>query len=208
MATSVFRRRSSGASGAQPLTPQRKWQTITLATLLLVPAFWAIMAGLVSFASEGDEAAPSASAALAFGLSLIPFVFVLLAFMSEHPRAPAAVLKAMGLTLLVGIPVSAVAGDAVTGVVAGVGAGGIAALRPDGPHSWKARAVAVLIASVYAFVLVRMVGALALLPAPIFPFTGIGVADHFSEWRQASQIAAPGAEKRPFLPQPRREPRR
>ena len=37
----------------------------------------------------------------------------------------------MGLCLLVGIPVSALAGDAVSGIVAGVGAGGIAALRAD-----------------------------------------------------------------------------
>jgi hypothetical protein len=183
----VFRRRE-GLGGAQPLSPQRKWQTITLATLVLVPAFWSIMAGLVSVASDGDEAGgPQAGAALAFGLSLIPFVFVVLAFMSEHPRAPAAVVKAMGLTLLVGIPVSAVAGDAVTGIVAGVGAGGIVALRPDGTYGWRARAYAVLIASVYTFGLVRTVGALALLPAPIFPFTGIGIADHLSEWRRARE---------------------
>ena len=41
----------------------------------------------------------------------------------------------MGLCLLVGIPVSAFAGDAVTGIVAGVGAGGLVALRRDVLHS-------------------------------------------------------------------------
>ncbi len=84
---------------------------------------------------------------------LIPFVFIALAFLSEHPRAPGAVVKAMGLCLLVGIPVSAVAGDAVTGIVAGVGAGGIVALRSDEPHNWKARALGVAIAASYTFVL-------------------------------------------------------
>lgn len=172
-------------SGSQPLSPQRKWQTITVATLVLVPAFWSIMAGLVAAADEGETSGgPNPAAALAFGLSVIPFVFVVLAFMSEHPRAPAAVVKAMGLTLAVGIPVSAIAGDAVTGIVAGVGAGGIVALRAEESHSWKARAYAVLAASVYTFVLVRTVGALTLLPAPIFPFTGIGIADHRAERRE------------------------
>ena len=62
----------------------------------------------------------------------------------------------MGLSLLVGIPVSALAPDAVTGLVAGVGAGGIAALRADQPHGVegaRARGVAV---SAYAFVMVRI----------------------------------------------------
>jgi len=103
--------------------------------------------------------------------------------MSEHPRPPSAVLKAMGLAMAVGIPVSAVAGDAVTGMVAGIGAGAICALRADEAHNWRARAAAVAIASAYTFVLIRTIGAPALLAAPIFPLTGIGIADHVSEWR-------------------------
>jgi hypothetical protein len=180
-------RRAPGA-GAEPLPPQKKWRAITLATLVLVPAFWAMLAGLVTLASDDGEAsadAPQAGAALAFGLALIPFVFVVLAFLSEQPRPPTAVLKAMGLCLLIGIPVSALATDAVTGIVAGVGAGGIAALRADTPDGWKARAVAVAMAAVYSFILVRIVGAVALFPAPVFPLTAIGLADHFVEWRQA-----------------------
>ena len=190
MATAGTSRRSTGTStsGVQPLPHKRKWQAITLATLVLVPAFWSILAGLVDTASGDAEGILNPAASLAFGLSLIPFVFVVLAFVSQHPRAPGAVVKAMGLAILVAIPVSAIAGDAVTGVVAGVGAGGIVALRADQAHSWQARALAVVAASVYAFVLVRTVGALTLLPAPIFPFTGIGVADHLSEWRQGREL--------------------
>ncbi|MGH9210038.1 MAG: hypothetical protein ACRD2C_05080 [Acidimicrobiales bacterium] len=175
-------------AGAEPLAPQKKWRAILVSTLLLVLAYWSMLAGLVSIASDSDDpGGPNAAAALAFGLALIPFVFVVLAFMSEHPRAPNAVVKAMGLSLLVGIPVSAVAGDAVTGIVAGIGAGGIAALRADGPENWKARAIAVVIGSAYTFVLVRMVGELALLPAPIFPFTGLGMADHYTVWRESRE---------------------
>jgi hypothetical protein len=193
-------RRSAPGAGADPLPPQKKWRAITLATLLLVPAFWAILAGLVSLASDDSGAAadaPQAGAALAFGLSLIPFVFVVLAFLSEQIRPPTAVLKAMGLCLVVGIPVSALAADAVTGIVAGVGAGGIVALRAETPEGWKPRAVAVAMAAAYAFVLVRMVGAAALLPAPVFPFTGIGVADHFVEWRRTQPRPEPRPEPHP-----------
>jgi hypothetical protein len=166
----------------EPLSPQRKWRAITLATLLLAPAIWSILAGLVALSSDDDGNAPNAGAALAVGLSLIPFVFIVLAFLSEHPKAPGAALRAMGLCLLVGIVVSAVASDGVTGIVAGVGAGGIVALRADPPQNWRPRAVGVLVAAVYAFTLARFAGAIVLLAAPVFPFTSIGIADHVMEW--------------------------
>jgi hypothetical protein len=41
--------------------------------------------------------------------------------------------------------------------------------------------VAVAIASFYTLVLVYVAGGIVLLPAPIFPFTAIGIADHLSE---------------------------
>jgi hypothetical protein len=178
--------------GMEPLSPPRKWRAITLATLVLVPAFWALLAGLVAIASDdsgGHAGAPNPAGAVALGVALIPFVFIALAFLSEHPRPPVAVLKAMGLFLLVGIPVSALAADAVTGIVAGVGAGGIAALRADDPHNWRARALGVLVAVAYTFVLVRVAGVITLLAAPIFPFTSIGIADHLSERNAERQTA-------------------
>jgi hypothetical protein len=189
------RRGPAAGAGAEPLSPRRKWQTITVATLALVPGYWGLLAGLVAMASDDDGSsavAPNPAAALALGLAVVPFVYVVLAFMSGHPRAPGAVLRAMGLSLLVGITVSALTADAVTGIVAGVGAGGIVALRMDGPHNWQARALAVLGAALYTFVLARTAGALVLLPAPVFPFTAIGFADHLSE-RRAAQASAGSA---------------
>ena len=166
----------------------KKWRAITIATLVLVPGFWAMLAGFVAGSSEAGSGGPSSGPAIALGLALVPFVFIALAFLSEHPRAPGAVLRAMGLFLLVGIPVSAVAGDVVTGIVAGVGAGGIVALRADPAHTWKSRAVGVLIAALYTFFLVRMAGGLALLPAPIFPLTAIGIADHLAERKKQREL--------------------
>ncbi len=182
-------RRDRRPRGVEPLSPQKKWRAITLATLVLVPAFWALLAGLVANGTDDVTGGPNPAAAIALGLALIPFVFVALAFLSEHPGAPAAVVKAMGWCLLVGIPVSAIAGDAVTGIVAGVGAGGIAALRADDAHNWRARALAVAVATMYTFALVRTAGAIVLLSAPIFPFTAIGVADHLSERKREREAA-------------------
>ena len=190
MTTTRASLRQQQSGGVEPLSPQRKWRAILLATLVLVVAYWAMLVGLVMFASDDPGDGPQAAAVLTFGLALIPFVFIVLAFSSGHPRAPGAVVKAMGLALLVGIPVSALAADAVTGIVAGVGAGGIVALRADEDHNWRARAIAVGAASAYTFVLVRTLGELALLPAPIFPFTGIGIADHLSERRRERERQA------------------
>ena len=63
----------------------------------------------------------------------------------------------------------------------GVGAGGIVALRPEPSRNFRAHAIAVLLAGLAKFVLVKLVGSAALLPAPILPLTAIGVADHLSE---------------------------
>ena len=191
----VAKARRTVLAGAAPLSPQRKWRAITLATLLFVPGYWAIVAALVSLGAEDGRAAPNAGPLIAFGLCLLPFVFIVLAFLSEHPRAPGAAAKAMGLALLVGIPVSALAADAVTGLIAAVGAGGIAALRADTDHSVKARAVAVALATFYVFVLLRTVTDVALLMGPILPFTGIGVADHLSERRRDRDRRAAALER-------------
>lgn len=182
-------RRRTGASGVGPLPPDKLWRAIVLTTLLVVPAFWSLLAGLVAAAEEGD-AGPNAGATIAFGLALLPFVFVAGAFLSQHPRAPSAVLRGMGLSLLVGIPVSALAGDAVTGMVAGVGAGASVVVRRGAADPLRPRFIAVALASAYTFVLVRLAGPVALLSAPVFPFTAVGMADMVMARRAERQSGA------------------
>jgi hypothetical protein len=53
----------------------------------------------------------------------------------------------------------------------------------------------VAIAAAYTFVLARMAGPVVLVAAPIFPFTGLGLADHYAEWRVAR--ARPRSEALP-----------
>jgi hypothetical protein len=184
----MARARRALLAGAEPLSPRRKWRAILLATLLLVPGYWSLVAGLVAAASDSENA-PQGAPFIAFGLALVPFVFIALAFLSEHPRAPAAAVKAMVLALLVGIPVSALAADAVTGLVAGLGAGGVVALRADPTETWRPRALSVAIASVWVFVALRSTSEVALVLAPALPFTGIGLADHLSQRKRERRAA-------------------
>jgi hypothetical protein len=183
MSSAVRRRRGPPAS-AEPLSPRRKWRAILIATLLLAPAFWSIVIGLVATGSD-DRNAPEAAPFIAFGLAVIPFVFVALAFLSEHPRAANGILRALLLCVFVGAPALALFGDAVTGLVAGLGAGGAAALRMDLPHSARSRALAVLVATLYAFVMVRLAPQPTIVIAPVLPFTSLGIADHLRERRLA-----------------------
>jgi hypothetical protein len=193
----VPRTKPDPLAGAQPLSPRQKWRAILLATLLMVPGYWSLLAGVVAVASD-QPGAPAAGPLIAFGLAIIPFVFVVLAFTSGHPRAPGAIVKAMVLALVVGIPVSAVAQDAVTGFVAGMGAGGIAALRPDVYRGWKARALGVAVASAGIFLFVRVAGVPAILITPAVPFSALGVADHIAERRREERAAnGPPASRGP-----------
>jgi hypothetical protein len=176
----VARARRSVLAGAEPLTPRRKWRAITISTLLLVPGYLALLIGLVAEDADARNA-PAAAPYIAFGVAMLPFVFLVLAFLSEHPRPASATVKALGLTVLVGSSVWLVAPDAVTPFIAGTAAGGIAAIRADLPHRTKTRALAIIVVCAVEMLLLRTVTSAALLIAPALPFTTIGVADHLAE---------------------------
>jgi hypothetical protein len=185
----VLRVSRDASAAVDPIAPRRMWRAILLSTLLLVPAYWTLLIGVVSVVStrSGGVAAPGLW--IAFGLMLVPFVFVVIAFASAHPNAPSAVVKAMALAVVVGLPISALAADAVTGFVAGIGAGGIVALRSDVERPWRARMLGVLLATAWAFLTVRVVPEAALLLAPILPFTSVGLADHLVVLRRERRAA-------------------
>lgn len=167
-----------------PLARHAYRQAIALATAVAVPAMWLLLAGLVAIAADDRTEGPLPAVAIACGLALVPVAFVVLARVSAHPGGRRAVLKAVGMFVLVGIPVSAAAADAVTGLVAAVGAGGMFALRPDEADNGRARVLAIAAASVYTFVLVRIAGPIVLVSAPVFPFTALGAADYLSARRR------------------------
>jgi hypothetical protein len=155
-----------------------------MATLVVVPAYWSILAGVVSLGLGDGRGVGHPEVAIAFGLAALPFAFVVLAVHSEHPRVPFAVAEALGAAVLVGVPLSALAGDAVTGLVGAVGAGGVFALRPVPDQRLRPRVAAVAVVCAYTFVLAQVSPTLALLPAPLLPFAALGLADRRGERAQ------------------------
>ena len=92
-----------------------------IATLVAVVSYWSIVFAFVVTDLEGTEleldSSMTAGGPFALGLALVPFAFLALAFVSNHPRAPGAVFKAMMISIpaalafgLFGIPVGLVAG--------------------------------------------------------------------------------------------------
>lgn len=174
-----------GLFGGAPNTPPRRWLALIVASLVLQFSYWPLVAAMTA-SLDGDEAS---AAAVALGLSLAPITYVLLAFMSRHPRAPGAVLKAMALLLLVGMPVVLL--NSIVGLFAGYAAGGVIALRPlpEG-RPYRPRVIAVAIVAVYLFGL-QLLGAneFALLSAAALPLAVSGIADEAMLGRAASRAS-------------------
>lgn len=163
-----------------PISPARKAAAVAIATVVVMISY-SLM--LFAFVSVSVDDGPSPGPPFALGLALVPFAFLALAFLSGNPRAPGATVVAMLLALAVALPVSALAQDAVTGLVAGFGAGGTVALRREVGHSLGARWVAVGLASFYIFLLLRTVTVVGLVAAPVLPFLSLAAADFLSERR-------------------------
>jgi hypothetical protein len=126
------------------------------------------------------------------GLALIPFVFMVAAFGSRHPRASGAVLKAMGLFIVIGLPLG-VLGPAI-GIPAGTAVGAMVAIRPlDGmPGVMKARGIAVALGIVYLFVMGAISPAFGVFVGAALPFFVIGLSDQALEWRTAERAKHDG----------------
>lgn len=138
-----------------------------------------------AFVAGSVEAAGSPVASLAVGLALVPVVFLLLAFMSRHPRAPTGVLYTMMFSLMIGVPLAAF--DVVAALTLGFGAGGVVALARLEDDSWVARSIAVVLAAVYVIILLRYQVAAALLGSAVLPLVAVGSADEITE-RHAERL--------------------
>ncbi|MFA9430904.1 hypothetical protein [Egicoccus sp. AB-alg2] len=170
---------------SRPLSSRGRWLAILAASAVLQVAYWPIIFALGA-SHAGD---PVPVELLLFGLAFVPASFLVLAFTSRHRRAPGAVLRAMGLFLLVGLPVALL--NPVVGLVAGFGAGGIATLRAPSDSRLRPRAIAVAAASVYALALLT-VGPdelFALLSAAALPFAVVGIADEITVGRRGGGVA-------------------
>ncbi len=157
-----------------------------VATLVAVVSYWSIIFAFVVTDLEGTEieldSSITAAGPFALGLALIPFAFLTLAFVSNHPRAPGAAFKAM----MISVPASLAFGlfGLPVGLVAGFGMGGVLALRLDDVHRLKLRWLMVTGAILYTFIVGMISPQASLFAGGFIPFAASGLADMISEYRE------------------------
>ena len=166
------------------ISPRRRWLAIGAATMPLLFSYVSIAAAFTTDA-DGESIVGAGGAALGFGL--VPFVFLLLAFVSVHKRASMSVLKAMGLFLLIAFPIGAFV--PALGATAGFAAGGTVALRPAETSSAKVRWIAAGLTTVYVLFLLVVSPAAGLFSGAVTPLMAIGFADEYSAWAAARRLS-------------------
>lgn len=121
------------------------------------------------------------------GVSLViaPFVFVAVAFVSRHPKAPRMVVRAMILLPLVGLAIGLLA--PILGATAAFAVGGAFTLNPpDAPEVVRWRALSVAVTVLYTFVLLVVATPAGVFTGAMLPLLLIGFADEFAIWRAAT----------------------
>jgi hypothetical protein len=116
----------------------------------------------------------------------VPFVFLTLAFVSGRNSAAVAVLKAMGLWLLVALPLGLF--NPVFGLCAGFGVGGTITLKQHETDRIVARLVAVLLASAYSLLMLFLIPGLGLLSGGLLPLASLGLADYYTLHRNKAKL--------------------
>lgn len=157
---------------------RRAWLAIGLATIVQLVSYSSLLVAIVATQSDEPEAA---GPTFALGFALVPVVFVVVAFVSGRSRAPIQVLKAMGLWLVIGLPLGLL--NPVFGLCAAFGFGGVITLKGDETTSWRARSVAVGALSIYVLAVLFIIPALGLISGGVLPLAVLGLADYFSRNR-------------------------
>ncbi len=167
-----------------PVPMWRTWLAIAVGTVIQIVSFGSILVG--ALASTGDQQV-AAGPAYALGFGLVPVVFVLVAFVSSVQGAPLAILKAMGLWLILALPLGLV--NPVVGLCAGFSAGATVTLRrPEEPKKW-ARAIAAAVTVVYVTVLVLILPQAGIFAGAVTPLLAMRVADGYSDNKTSTSDA-------------------
>ena len=164
---------------------KRSWLAIGIGTMALLVSYSSLLVAIVATQSDTPDAA---GPLFALGFAMVPITFVAVAFVSGRRSAPIAVLKAMGLWLLVALPLGLF--NPVFGLCAGFGLGGMLTLKELDNTRWKTRLVAVTLGALYAFTMLFVFPAVGLLSGGLLPFTSLGFADYYSEHRARSASAS------------------
>ncbi|MCL1601154.1 MAG: hypothetical protein M3112_06430 [Actinomycetia bacterium] len=161
---------------------KRSWLAIAVSTVVLMVSYGSLLVAIVSTRSDTPEAA---TPAFSVGFALVPFVFLTLAFVSGRPNAPVSVLKAMGLWLLVALPLGLF--NPVFGLSVGFGIGGAITLKERETDRFIARAAAVLLASTYSVLMLFVIPGLGLLSGGLLPLASLGIADYYTLHRSRTK---------------------
>jgi hypothetical protein len=166
------------AFGKQPHSPRGRWWVVAVATGAMQLSYWPTI--LVSVQADLDP--EILTAGLVVGLSAVPFVFMVVAFSSRHPRAPRAVLQAMGLFLVVAVPLGLL--HVASGMAGGYAAGGSAALRVAEEAPSRSARIAMVVAIVFSVtLLVAVARPVGIVLGALLPFTALELADRSAERR-------------------------
>ncbi|HEX9854496.1 MAG TPA: hypothetical protein VGC47_04220 [Acidimicrobiia bacterium] len=139
-----------------------------------------------AFAAPEDEVVRINVGLIAIALTIAPFVFVVLAFVSRNPRAPGMVLRAMGLLLLVGLSVGLL--SPALGASAAFGAGGAITLNPlPLDRVYRRRVWAVVVSTIYTLVLLVVATPAGVFTGGLLPLLMLGFADEYTAWRAGQE---------------------
>ena len=160
---------------------KRSWLAIGLSTIVLMISYSSLLVAIVATQSDTPEAA---GPTFALGFALVPVVFVAVAFLSGRRNAPTSVLKAMGVWLVVALPLGLF--NPVFGLCVGFGLGGVLTLKENDTDRWQARAIAVLLVATYSLAMLWVIPAIGLLSGGISPLASLGLADYYTRNRAKS----------------------
>lgn len=158
---------------------KRNWMAISFATIVMMVSYFSYAAGFAGTEDDPDAINPTA---IAFGLALAPFVFIVLALVSGNFSGFRRVIGAMGLLLVAGFGFGLL--SPVLGAAVGFALGGSVTLHEPAAHrvlTWRLWSVALTL--VYTFVLLVAVTPAGVFTGGVLPLVLLGFADEYAVWR-------------------------
>lgn len=143
---------------------------VTAATGVVVISVWATLIPL-ALSAEGAGAG-----GLALGLALIPLAYIAAGFGSRKEDWPLATVKAMGLAVLIGLPIGVFI-DPLSGLITAYAVGAVVTVRRDDPNSLTRRWWAAVGVAVVTIFLVRVSLPIAVVLSPALPFMVMPLVD-------------------------------
>ncbi len=163
------------SEGRQAL--RRNWLAIAVSTVVMLFSYFPYAS---AFAVR-DGVAGIDPTLLGIGLTVAPFVFVMLALVSRNPQ-PKRVLWAMVVLVLLGLGVGLL--SPALGASAGFGVGGALTLADPGADDvMKWRLIASGLAVVYIFGLLIVATPAGVFTGALLPLMALGFADEYSSIR-------------------------